>query len=110
MSVRLSITSDKALVHQIRVNAMWTSDRIKPELLCPRWLPRHCHLGWLDISFHYIAQVADRTALWETRIAAIGERMAGEWGAHAWKRGAHLGRGGVHAWEGRRARLGEAHT
>jgi hypothetical protein len=39
-SVRSSITSDKVLVRQIRVNAMLTSDRIKPKLLYPRWLPR----------------------------------------------------------------------
>jgi hypothetical protein len=58
------VTSDKTLVCQIRVNAMLTSDRIKPELLCPRWLPRRCHVGWLDVSFHYIARVAERTALW----------------------------------------------
>jgi hypothetical protein len=36
---RPSVTSDKALVRQIRVNAMLTSDRVKPELLCPQWLP-----------------------------------------------------------------------
>jgi hypothetical protein len=36
----LSITSDKVLVRQIRVNVMLTSDKVKPELLCPRWLPR----------------------------------------------------------------------
>jgi hypothetical protein len=37
---RPSVTSDKVLVHQIRINAMLTSDKVKPELLCPRWLPR----------------------------------------------------------------------
>jgi hypothetical protein len=39
-SVRPSVTFDKVLVGQIRVNAMLTSDKVKPELLCPRWLPR----------------------------------------------------------------------
>jgi hypothetical protein len=46
---RSSVTSDKVLVRQIRVNAMLTSDKVKPELLCPRWLPRRCHIGWLDV-------------------------------------------------------------
>jgi hypothetical protein len=42
---RPSVTSDKVLVRQIRVNAILTSDKVKPELLCPRWLPRCCHGG-----------------------------------------------------------------
>jgi hypothetical protein len=46
---RPSVTSDKVLVRQIRVNAMLTSDKVKPELLCPRWLPCRCHVGWLDV-------------------------------------------------------------
>jgi hypothetical protein len=71
-----SVTSDKALVRQIRVNAMLTSNRVKLELLCPRWLPHHCHVEWLDVSFHYIARVADRTTLWGARTAAIGVRTA----------------------------------
>jgi hypothetical protein len=50
VQIRPSVTSDKALVRQIRVNAMLTFDRIKLELLCPWWLPRCCHVEWLDIS------------------------------------------------------------
>jgi hypothetical protein len=46
---RPSVTSDKVLVRQIRVNAMLTSNKVKPELLCPRWLPHRCHVGWLDV-------------------------------------------------------------
>jgi hypothetical protein len=34
-SVRPSVMSDKVLVRQIRVNAMLTSAKVKPELLCP---------------------------------------------------------------------------
>jgi hypothetical protein len=37
---RPSVPSDKVQVRQIRVNAILTSDKVKPELLCPRWLPR----------------------------------------------------------------------
>jgi hypothetical protein len=61
---RPSVTSDKVLVRQIRVNAMLTSDKVKPELLCPRWLPRRYHVGWLDVSFHYIARAIEHIALW----------------------------------------------
>jgi hypothetical protein len=82
MPVRPSVTFDKVLVRQIRVNAMLTSDKIKPELLCPRWLPHRCHVGWLDVSFHYIARAAEYIALWRARTAAIRVRKAGEWGAH----------------------------
>jgi hypothetical protein len=81
-SVRPSGTSDEVLVRQIRVNAMLTSDKVKPELLCPRWLPRCCHVGWLNVSFHYIARAAEHIVLWRARMAAIGARMATEWGAH----------------------------
>jgi hypothetical protein len=70
------------VVTAIRVNAMLTSDKVKPELLCPRWLPRHCYVGWLDVSFHYIARAAEHIALWRVQTAAIGVRTAGEWGAH----------------------------
>jgi hypothetical protein len=49
-SVRPSVTSDKARVRHIRVNGMLTSKRVKPELLCPRWLPHHCHVGSLAIT------------------------------------------------------------
>jgi hypothetical protein len=59
-----SVTSDKALVHQIRVNAMLTSDRVKPELLCPRWLLHGCHVGLFDASFHYIIGAGECTAWW----------------------------------------------
>jgi hypothetical protein len=48
--VRPSVTSDKALVRQIRVNTMLTSDRIKSKLFCPRWLPHRCHVGSLAIT------------------------------------------------------------
>jgi hypothetical protein len=82
MSVRPSVTSDKVLVRQIRVNAMLTSDKVKPELLYPRWLPHRCHVGWLDVSFHYIALAAEHIALWRARMAAIGARTAREWGAY----------------------------
>jgi hypothetical protein len=81
-SVCPSVTSDKVLVRQIRVNAMLTYDKVKPELLCPRWLPRCCHVGWLDVSFHYIARAAEHIVLWRARMAAIGARTATEWGAH----------------------------
>jgi hypothetical protein len=81
-SVCPSVTSDKALIRQIRINAMLTSNRVKLELLCPRWLPHRCHVGWLDVSFHYIARVVERTTLWGVRTATIGERTAGEWGAY----------------------------
>jgi hypothetical protein len=47
---RPSVTSDKARVRHIRVNGMLTSDRVKLELLCPRWLPHHCHVGYLAIT------------------------------------------------------------
>jgi hypothetical protein len=40
-----SVTSDKVLVRQIRVNTMLTSNKVKPELLYPRWLPRCYHVG-----------------------------------------------------------------
>jgi hypothetical protein len=36
---------DKAHVRPIRVNAMLTLDRVKPELLSPQWLPHRCHIG-----------------------------------------------------------------
>jgi hypothetical protein len=49
--VRPSVTSDKVLVRQIRVNAMLTSDKVKPELLCPRWLPRWM-VGCASIILH----------------------------------------------------------
>jgi hypothetical protein len=81
MSICPSVTSDKVLVRQIRVNAMLTSDKVKPELLCPRWLPRCCHVGWLDVSFHYVARAAEHIVLWRARMAAIGARTATEWGA-----------------------------
>jgi hypothetical protein len=61
---------------------MLTFDKVKPELLCPQWLPRRYHIGWLDVSFHYIARSAEYIALWRARTAAIGARTAGEWGAH----------------------------
>jgi hypothetical protein len=47
--VRPSVTSDKVLIRQIRVNAMLTSDKVKPELLCLWWLLHRCHVGWLDV-------------------------------------------------------------
>jgi hypothetical protein len=47
---RPSVTSDKARVRHIRVNGMLTSKRVKPELLCPRWLPHRCHVGSLAIT------------------------------------------------------------
>jgi hypothetical protein len=47
---RPSVTSDKARVRHIRVNGMLTSDRVKPELLCTRWLPHRCHVGSLAIT------------------------------------------------------------
>jgi hypothetical protein len=81
-SVCPSVTSDKVLVRQIRINAMLTSDKVKPELLCPRWLPRCCHVGWLDVSFHYIARATEHIVLWRARMAAIGAHTATEWGAH----------------------------
>jgi hypothetical protein len=81
-SVCPSVTSEKVLVRQIRVNAMLTYDKVKPELLCPQWLPRCCHVGWLDVSFHYIARAAEYIVLWRARMAAIGARTATEWGAH----------------------------
>jgi hypothetical protein len=79
---------------------MLTSDRVNPELLCSQWLPRRCHVGWLDVSFRYIARVVDRTGQWEVRTAR-------EWGTHAWEGGharmgeghARLG-GGTYAWKG----------
>jgi hypothetical protein len=49
-SVRPSVTSDKARVRHVRVNGMLTSKRVKPELLCPRWLPHRCHVGSLAIT------------------------------------------------------------
>jgi hypothetical protein len=49
-SVRPSVTSDKAHVRYIRVNGMLTSKRVKPELLCPWWLPHRCHVGSLAIT------------------------------------------------------------
>jgi hypothetical protein len=55
--VRPSVTSDKALVRQIRINVMLTSNRVKPKLLCPWWLP-HWILG------HYIIGVGTRPAWW----------------------------------------------
>jgi hypothetical protein len=82
MSVCPSVTSDKVLVRQIRVNAMLTYDKVKPELLCPQWQPRCCHVGWLDVSFQYIARAAEYIVLWRARMAAIGARTATEWGAH----------------------------
>jgi hypothetical protein len=82
MSVHPSVTSDKVLVRQIRINAMLTSDKVKLELLYPRWLPRRCHVGWLDVSFHYIVRAAEHIALWRARTVAIGTRTAGEWGTH----------------------------
>jgi hypothetical protein len=81
-SVCPSVTSDKVLVRQIRVNAMLTYDKVKPELLCPQWLPRCCHVGWLDVSFHYIARAVEYIVLWRARMAAIGARTATEYGAH----------------------------
>jgi hypothetical protein len=48
-SVRPSVTSDKARVHEIRVNGMLTSDRVKLGLLCPQQLPHCCHVGSLAI-------------------------------------------------------------
>jgi hypothetical protein len=45
-SVRPSVTSDKVRVHPIRVNVLLTLDRINLDLLCPRWLPHRCHIGW----------------------------------------------------------------
>jgi hypothetical protein len=54
---RPSVTSDKTRVRHIRVNGMLTSDRVKPELLCPRWLPR-----W--ILGHYVIGAGARTAWW----------------------------------------------
>jgi hypothetical protein len=48
--VRPSVTSDKACVRHIRVNGMLTSNRVKPELLCPRWLSHRCHVGSLAIT------------------------------------------------------------
>jgi hypothetical protein len=46
------VTSNKVLVCQIKVNAMLTSNKVKLELLCPRWLTSHCHVvamldGWM---------------------------------------------------------------
>jgi hypothetical protein len=61
---------------------MLTSDKVKPELLCLWYLPRHCHIGWLDVSFHYIARAVKHIALLRARTAAIGARTAGEWGVH----------------------------
>jgi hypothetical protein len=80
-------------VYQIRVNAMLTSERVKSELLCPRWLPHGCHVGWLDVNFHYIVWIVERTALW-------GARMTENRGAHGWTRGVHGWTGDVHASEG----------
>jgi hypothetical protein len=125
-----SVTSDKTLGRQIRVNAMLTSDRVKPELLCSWWLPRRCHVGWLDISFHYIARVADHTALWGARTVAIGARMAGDsartprrvaptlgegcacldGGAHTPREGARTPKGGAQTPRRGRARLGRGGT
>jgi hypothetical protein len=63
MSVMSDCPFDKAHVCLIRVNAMLTLDKIKPELLSPRW-PNCCHVGWLDASFYYIVGIGVRTASW----------------------------------------------
>ena len=47
--VRLLVRSDRAHVSDMTVNGMLTSDRVKPELLCPRWLPHRCHVGFSAI-------------------------------------------------------------
>jgi hypothetical protein len=47
---RPSVTSNKARVRHIRINGMLTSNRVKPELLCPWWLPHRCHVGSLAIT------------------------------------------------------------
>jgi hypothetical protein len=60
---------------------MLTSDKVKPELLCPRWLPRRCHVGWLNV-LPFIARAAEHIALWKARTAAIGARTAREWGMY----------------------------
>jgi hypothetical protein len=59
---------------------------INPELLCPRWLPHGCHIGWLDASFHYIQGVG----------ACMGQdrRTHVKKGAN-WKK-VHIGSQGVH--------------
>jgi hypothetical protein len=112
--------SDKALVRQIRINAMLTSDRVKPELLCPRWLPR-----WM---------VGYQLPLYSTGCrphSSMGGANGYHRGAYGWRVGpvrqgegartprraaCMLGTGGAHAWSGRckpsggRARLRGAHT
>jgi hypothetical protein len=90
--VRPSCPSDKALLHQIRVNAMLTSDRVKLELLCPWWLPHRCHIGLLDASFHYIIGVGGRTAWWGHIRLPKGRSRLHE--GCAWLREGHVRLGG----------------
>jgi hypothetical protein len=73
-----SVTSDKVLIRQIRVNAMLISDKVKPELLCPRWLPRWMVGCKLPL---YCTGCRAHSSM-EGRTAAIGARTAEEWGPH----------------------------
>ena len=79
MFVCLSCLSDKALLHQIRVNAMLTFDRIKLELLCPWGLP-HWIVGY-KLPLYYRGWgrhglVGVHMTAWGGLTAARGMRMA----------------------------------
>jgi hypothetical protein len=52
---RPSVTSDKVRVRPIRVNVLLTLDRVNLDLLCPRWLPHRCHVGWPGLLLAHMA-------------------------------------------------------
>jgi hypothetical protein len=64
MSVASECMSNKAHVSPIKVNGMLTLDRVKIELLSPRWLPHRYHVEWLHGSFYYIVGTGARMACW----------------------------------------------
>jgi hypothetical protein len=61
MFVTSNRPSDNTHVHLIRVNSVLTLDKVKMELLSPRWLPHGCHVGWMYTSFHYIVGAGAHT-------------------------------------------------
>jgi hypothetical protein len=52
MFVTFDCLSDKVHVHPIRINAMLTLDRVKPELLSPQWLPHRLGLSYWATGYY----------------------------------------------------------
>jgi hypothetical protein len=101
--VRPSITSDKVHVHPIRINVLLTLDMVNLDLLCPRWLPHCCHVGWSGLlRAHTLAEghiclSKGRIRLSEGRIRLPKGCIRQTMGRIRWRRDAYACQRGAYA-------------